>query len=156
MPNANIFAQFGLFVRRGFLDAEACRLIRDTMASATRTRALVRPVGQAAGVVDEQSRRTDVAEVPAATATLVADRLRAIQPEIAQHFRVQLSGCETLRFYIYEVGDFFAPHLDTYTDPLAPENVKARQVSISIFLNDGIGGPGCPPYSGGALVLSVR
>jgi predicted 2-oxoglutarate/Fe(II)-dependent dioxygenase YbiX len=153
MPNADIFAQFGLFVRRGFLDAESCRRIRLEMSSAARTRAMVRPAGQAIRVVDETMRKTDVAEVSAATAALIESRLLAMQPALETHFQVQLSGCQGPQFYVYEEGDFFIPHQDRSTDPLAPDDVKSRQVSVSIFLNDTIGGLDHPPYRGGAMVF---
>jgi predicted 2-oxoglutarate/Fe(II)-dependent dioxygenase YbiX len=156
MPNADIFARLGLFTRRGFLDVEACRRIRQEMSSAALTPALVRPIGEATGTADELARRTGIAEVSAATTTLVQDRLQAIQPALEAHFQVRLTGCQEPQFYIYEQGDFFLPHKDRDTDPLAPDHVKARQASVSIFLNDQMDGADRQPYRGGALVFYAR
>jgi predicted 2-oxoglutarate/Fe(II)-dependent dioxygenase YbiX len=117
---------------------------------------MVRPVGEADSVVDETRRRTDVAKVSAATAALVEGRLLALKSVLETHFLVQLAGCERLGFYIYEEGDFFIAHKDRDTDPLAPDNIKARQVSISIFLNDAAGGLDRQSYRGGALVFYGR
>ena len=157
MPNATILAHLGLFVRRRFLSTESCQSIRAEIASGARVAATVRPVGQADGVVDEQSRRTGVVKISPLTTTLVQDRLLALKPELETHFRVQLSGCQRLQFYLYEEGDFFVPHQDRNDmDPLAPEWLKARRVSASILLNDETGGLDGETYRGGSLVFHGR
>lgn len=157
MPNASILAHLGLFVRRGFLSAESCRAIRAEMALGTRGAAMVRPVGQAAGVVDYQSRRTGVVRISSTTITLVQDRLLALRPELEAYFHVQLRSCQRPQFYVYEEGDFFVPHQDRNdTDPLAPDWLKSRQVSASILLNDETGGPDGQAYRGGSLVFHGR
>lgn len=156
MPNANIFAGLGLFTRRGFLDAETCRQIRNEMTSAARTPALVRPVGEATGTANELARRTGIAEVSAGTTALVRDRLLAAKPALEQHFQLRLAGCEELQFLIYGEGDFFQPHQDRGNDPLAPAHIKARLASVSILLNDQAVGSGREPYSGGVLVFYGR
>ena len=154
MPTATILSHLGLFVRRGFLSAESCRLIRSEMASADRAAAMIRPVGKAGGVLDEATRRTGVAHVSQSTVALVEDQLRATKPALEDHFLVQLAGWQRLQFYIYEEGDFFVAHRDKDdTDPKAPDWVRSRQVSVSILLNDEGGGLDGQAYRGGALVF---
>jgi predicted 2-oxoglutarate/Fe(II)-dependent dioxygenase YbiX len=154
MPNATILGQLGLFVRRGFLSAESCRQIRREMAEAARVPAMIRPQGNPGGVLDQTTRRTGVATVSAATTAIVEEQLRATQPALEEHFRVQSAGWQRLQFYIYEKGDFFAVHRDRdAADPVAPDWVKKRQVSVSIFLNDANGGVDGESYGGGTLVL---
>ena len=150
-----IFGQLGLFVRRDFLTAETCRAIRTEMAAAVRAPAMIRPSGEAGGVMDHAARRTGVAEMSAATVAIVEDRLRATQAPLEEHFTVRLGGWQRPRFYVYEEGDFFAPHRDSdAADPAAPDWIKARQVSVSIFLN-GSRGDG-ESHGGGALVFHGR
>jgi predicted 2-oxoglutarate/Fe(II)-dependent dioxygenase YbiX len=157
MPNASIFAHLGLFVRRGFLSAQSCRTIRAEMASGARAAAMVRPVGQADGVVDQESRRTGVVQMPSSTIALVRERLLALRPELEAYFRVQLGGCQRLQFYIYEEGDFFVIHQDRNdSDPLAPDWLRSRRVSASILLNDETGGLDGQVYRGGSLVFYGR
>jgi predicted 2-oxoglutarate/Fe(II)-dependent dioxygenase YbiX len=157
MPNATILGHLGLFVRRGFLSADSCRQIRSDMAGAVRTPAMIRPAGAADGVLDETTRRTGVASVSALTTALVEDQLRAIQPALEEHFQVQSAGWQRLQFYIYEEGDFFSPHRDKDAeDPVAPDWVRARQLSVSIFLNDATGGVEGESYAGGTLVFYGR
>jgi predicted 2-oxoglutarate/Fe(II)-dependent dioxygenase YbiX len=157
MPNATILSHLGLFVRRGFLSAESCRQIRGEMAAAARVPAMIRPLGQVDGVLDERTRRTGVATVSAATTAMVEERLRATQPALEEYFKVRLSGWQRLQFYIYEEGNFFAAHRDKDdADPVSPDWVKARQLSISIFLNDTRGGLDGETYGGGALVFYGR
>jgi SM-20-related protein len=142
-----------VFVRRGFLDPEACRDLRREMASATRARARVRRLGQASGGVDEMLRRTDAVEMSTATASRIESRLLALKPELERHFVVGLTGCQGPQFYIYEEGDFFLPHQDRGSDEVAPDQYKMRQVSVTVFLNDESGGLDGERYRGGDLVF---
>ncbi len=153
MPNATILGHLGLFVRPGFLSPASCHQIRTEMTSASSIPAMIRPVGQEGGVLDQATRRTGVASVSASTFALVEDQLRATKPALEEHFLVQLTGWQRPQFYIYEEGDFFVAHRDKDEDPLAPDWVRSRQVSVSIFLNDTKGGPDAQPYRGGALVF---
>ncbi len=154
MPNATIFGHLGLFVRRGFLSAESCRQIRSEMAAAARVPAMIRPIGAADGVLDYTTRRTGVASMCASTTAIVEDQLRATQPALEEYFQVQSAGWQRLQFYIYEPGDFFSAHRDKdAVDPVAPDWVKMRQVSVSIFLNDERGGLDDERYEGGSLVF---
>lgn len=156
MPNATIFRGLGLFVQRRFLDMELCRSIRCEMASGIRRRAIVRPVGRTLAALDETARRTDEAEVSTTTVGLIRSLLLETKPSLESHFRLSLSGCQRPRFYIYEKGDFFARHADRNTDQSAPEFIKTRQVSVSIFLNDQAGGLDHQSYAGGALIFHGR
>jgi len=154
MPNVSILGHLGFFVRRGFLSAEACRRIRGEMAAAARLPAMVRPLGEAGGVVDPMTRRTGIASMSASTIAMVEDRLRATQPALEQHFLVGLTGWQGLRFYVYEEGDFFTPHRDSdAADPAAPDWIKTRRVSVSLFLNDPRGGCDGESYSGGTMLF---
>ena len=154
MPSATILGHLGLFVRRGFLSAESCRQMRSEMAAAARVPAMIRPSGAAGGVLDETTRRTGVATVSASTTAMVEDQLRAIQPALEEYFQVRSTGWQLPQFYIYETGDFFAAHRDSdAADPVAPEWVKLRQVSVSILLNGVRGDLDDESYGGGALVF---
>jgi len=157
MLNLAILGQLGLFMRRGFLSAASCRQIRSEMAAATRAPAMLRPPGEAGVVLDQAKRRTGVTTVSAATMTLVEDQLRAILPALEEHFSVRLAGWQQPQFYIYEEGDFFVAHRDSDSaDPMAPDWVKARQVSVSIFLNDSRGSLEGEAFDGGELVFHGR
>lgn len=154
MPNATILGHLGLFLRRGFLSAECCRQIRSEMAAAARVPAMVRPQGEAGGVLDQSTRRTGVVSVSASTTAIVEDQLRAIQPAVEEHFQVQSAGWQRLQFFIYEEGDFFLAHRDKdAVDPVAPDWVKARLVSVSILLNDVRGGLDGERYGGGEMIF---
>jgi predicted 2-oxoglutarate/Fe(II)-dependent dioxygenase YbiX len=153
MPNASILAALGLFVRRGFLDPESSRSICREMSSAARTPAILRGSGRPDGILNETVRRTGVAQVSAATTTLIRGRLQAIKPALEAHFHVQLAGYQGPEFYVYDEGDFFLPHKDRSTDPLTADEVKIRQVSVSVFLNDESDGLDRESYRGGALVF---
>lgn len=153
MANATILSHLGLFVRHGFLDADTCRRIRAEMTAAERVPAMIRPQGAPGGVLDEGTRRTAVATMAPETIAVLEARLRAVQPALEQHFALRTTGWQRLQFYIYEPGSFFAPHRDKDADdPMAPDWVKARQVSVSILLNDAAGANG-ERYDGGSLMF---
>ena len=153
MPNVTILGHLGLFVRPGFLNPASCRLICAEMGSVSATPAMIRPVGQAGGVIDQATRRTGIANVSASTNSLIEDQLRATMPALEGHFHVALTGWQRPQFYIYDKGDFFVVHRDKDEDPDAPEWVRSRQVSVSIFLNDGKDRAEGETYRGGALVF---
>jgi SM-20-related protein len=157
MTATALLTQLGFFLRRRFLAPETCHTLREAMASAPREEAVIRPRGRAGVVLNRQARRTGVARVPAPLVATVEARLLATMPDLAAHFGVPLTGCQRLGFYVYEAGDFFEPHRDRdRDDPVAPDWVRARQVSVSIFLNDPAGGPEGAAYRGGALVFHGR
>ena len=162
MPNTAILSHLGFAIRPAFLSREACRQIRAEMAAAARVPAMVRPAGESGGVVDRLTRRTGIASVAPSTVALVESRLRNEQPVLEKHFHIGLSGWQRPRFYVYEEGDFFTPHRDSDAeDPAAPDWIKARQVSVSVFLNDGRnrGASETYPseaYQGGSMVFHGR
>jgi predicted 2-oxoglutarate/Fe(II)-dependent dioxygenase YbiX len=154
MPTAAILGHLGLFVRRAFLSSESCRQIRSEMAAAARIPAMIRPRGAADGVIDHDTRRTAMASVTESITAIVNEQLGAIKPALEEFFHLQTADWQRPQFYIYEPGDFFAPHRDSDAyDPVAPDWVKRRQVSVSILLNDARGGVDAEPFGGGSLVF---
>ena len=156
MSNVTILGHLGFFVQRRFLSAEVCRRIRGEMGAAARVPAMVRPLGETGGVVDPMTRRTGIAGVSASTRTIVEGQLGTTQPVLEQHFLVRLAGWQRPEFYIYEEGDFFTAHRDSDADPAAPDRIKTRQVSVSVFLNDVRGGRDGESYHGGEMVFYGR
>jgi len=66
---------------------------------------------------------------------------------------VTLSGCERPQFLCYRTGDFFHPHRDARDEPDAPDFLKARRLSVVLFLNDEADEAHGETYSGGALTF---
>jgi SM-20-related protein len=152
MPSANFFTRLGLFAEPAFLDPDLCSRVCNEMASASRAPATVREAGDAYGV-DEETRRTKLAEVPSETASLVEDRLVAIKPALERHFDLELEGVQKLGFLIYGKGDYFRRHVDRGPHADDAEFSKERQVSAVIFLNGESPEPAPGNYGGGALTF---
>ena len=131
MPNVTILGHLGLFVRPGFLNPASCRLIRAEMASASAIPAMIRPVGQAGGVLDQTTRRTGVANVSASTNSSWRNAA-ATMPALEKHFQVTLTGWQEPQFYIYEEGDFFVVHRDKDEDPDAPDGQIATGLGLDL------------------------
>ena len=154
MVPPGVLARFGLFVRESFLDPELCERLGGEMRHAARRPATVRANANA-GVeeeeVDEEHRRTQMAEVSDASKALIENRLRATKPALEEHFSMTLGDVQKPQFLIYREGDFFRPHIDNVNDASErPDNdlVARRRVSLVMFVNGGTGA-----YTGGALTL---
>jgi SM-20-related protein len=152
MPGADFFTRLGLFAVKGYFDPDLCARVRSELRSASALPATVRKVSDAY-VVDQSVRRTNYLTVSADTKSLVAARLRAVQPALERHFRMTFTGCENVQFLRYAPGDFFLPHQDSSSDPEAPKFARERRVSIVLFLNGQTEEPGADSYGGGCLTF---
>jgi SM-20-related protein len=138
----------------GFLDSATVERILAGIADAS---------GEAAGVYGRESearvepnvRSAQRIAVPDGIRALVAGRLAAAREAIADHFGIELAGCEAPQFLRYHEGDHFVAHQDGNT-PLLRDDSLRRRVSAVIFLNASSPEPGDGTYGGGALVLHGR
>lgn len=143
-------ALFGPFVEESFLDPELCQRLAAEMRGVSAQPATVRVLSEG-GVdskIDEKRRRTQMAEVSDATMGLVENRLRAIKPALEEHFSMTLGTLQTPQFLIYREGDFFGPHTDAASEPVAGDEVARRRVSLVLFVNGGTAA-----YAGGELTF---
>jgi len=151
MPRAGFFSHFGLLAVRDFLDAGLCaRLRAETLA------AVVSPatIGAATeDIVNESVRRAGTAKVSSESRLLIKSRLSDIQPRLESHFDLALKGFEKPQFLVYSQGGFYTPHQDSSDSPDAAEYVKARKVSVTIFLNNESEEPRQDSYVGGKLTF---
>lgn len=151
MPDAAFFTRFGLFVRPGFLEPEACAALRET-AGQSRSEAATVYVGDDYGL-DPDVRRTRWCHVPPEAILPFRRRLGELLPELADHFGEPLRGMQGTQVLRYEVGDFFAPHSDRHAHGAerAARVGRQRRVSTILFLNDDRLAPDAGGYRGGAL-----
>ena len=152
MPPVSFFSSFGLLAVNNFLERDLCTEIRQEMASASEVAATAR-VADRSYAVDQQSRRTNWAEVSEETTSLVSDRLISLREDVAEVFGIEVSGIQQPQFLRYREGDFFAAHQDRGSDRKGAEFALQRQVSAVIFLNDETEQAGPDTYEGGALTL---
>src|SRR5580704_8326684 len=108
MPEPGFFKQLGLFVVPDFLEQEyRVDLCRKMLAAPTEKALVVGPTGEQR--FDEDTRKLDCSILPKEVRDPLKQRLRELIPEIANHFGVQLAGCESPQYLIYRPGDFFKP-----------------------------------------------
>jgi predicted 2-oxoglutarate/Fe(II)-dependent dioxygenase YbiX len=152
MPTIEFFTPFGFLHARSFLDPGVCERLRDEIRNATGTAATILRAG--AREVDERVRKVTGTDVSAGAQALVAERLTAIKPDLERHFGVALSGYEEPSFLRYRAGDFYVAHRDLLDDPADAAWLRARRVSVVVFLNRQ-GEPSDPAaYGGGALTFA--
>jgi SM-20-related protein len=152
MPNADLFAKLGLFVARGFFDPSLCAAIRDELKTAPEKPGTVFRQGSAF-VVDQDTRRVARHKISPETRGLVGDRLEALRPVQSRHFGVPLNGFEELQFLSYGPGGMYTPHRDGSDKPAAPDYMRARKVSLVLFLNCQTAQPSEGTYGGGVLTF---
>jgi predicted 2-oxoglutarate/Fe(II)-dependent dioxygenase YbiX len=157
VPDADFFARWGLFVRRGFLAREVCsRLIEDMRHSAHEPARVYRRTVEA--TIDTRVRKTASADVGADAGALVEHALVSVRPDVARHFGVELHAHQPLDFLVYQTGDFFEAHADGGASSSGDTpHVTARRVSAVIFLNDASHDVPAPAgqFSGGALTFQL-
>ena len=152
MANADFFSQLGLFVVREFFDATTCVELRAAARAAAATPATVYD-GTDQRKVDAAARRTLRAHVAPDLVTVVRSRIMALKPAVERHFNVSLTACTEPLFLVYGVGDFFSAHADAGDEPDEPEGIRARKVSLVIFLSDEAAGGGEGTHTGGSLAF---
>lgn len=162
MNEHDVFARLGLFLERGFLDESLCDDIRARMESDPSEAAYVKTL-ESGDYVDEDVRRTRVAQVPDDYAYVIRDRLDELKPALEAHFDVRLKLQEKPQFLLYEPGGHYALHRDIPSEEIESETrsdarsetrsdarIRGRVTSIIVFLNDR---KGPHPYSGGELIF---
>jgi SM-20-related protein len=152
MPPVSFFGSFGLLAVPAFLERDLCAEIRQEMASAGEVAATVRGTDRSYAV-DQQSRKTNWAEVSEETSSVVMDRLMSLREKVGDTFGVEVSGVQPPQFLRYREGDFFAAHQDRGSDRKGAEFARQREVSAVIFLNDETDEDRPDTYEGGALTL---
>jgi SM-20-related protein len=152
VPPVSFFGSFGLLAVPSFLERDLCAEIRQEMATAGEVAATVRGADRSYAV-DQQSRRTNWAEVAEETSSLVRERLMSLRKDVAEVFGIEVNDVQRPQFLRYREGDFFAAHQDRGSDRKGAEFAQQRQVSVVIFLNDETNEARSDTYEGGALTL---
>lgn len=147
-----IAGKFDLHLIKDFFDANTCREIVKDMSSSPAGASLT--YGKGEGAVDDRIRRAVEVSPSAAAVEYVNRRLEEARSELADHFRVALSGYEPPQFLCYRVGDFFVAHQDGNTGMVNLESDRTRRISISIFLNSQSEEHQSGAYCGGSLLFS--
>ena len=134
-----------IFITATLLDPALCA---DLIADAKRSSAVPAQVTKAQGRVDLDMRRTSRLFVSAEKEQQINGYLQELKPRLETHFQIQLTGVESFQFLLYREGDFYKRHADKNERADTPDYIKARQVSIVIFLDDET-----ISYTGGTLVI---
>src|SRR5262245_48640763 len=129
-----------------------CAALRAALRAANATPATVYD-GDETRKVEESVRRTLRAYPAPDLVAFVKSRLMALKPEIERHFQISLVECQEPTFLVYRVGDFFSAHADGGDDPDEPEGIRARKVSMVIFLSDESEDDREGSHGGGSLVF---
>jgi SM-20-related protein len=147
MPKSDGPAHFHLFLLRNFLDPDHCARLTAELDSAPTTRAPVYLEG-VEGTIHETVRKTASLHPARNTVRKIKRRLSSQKSALDEHFGTSLKDCERPQFLRYETGDFFVRHQDGNTDQLDFDHLRARRVSIVVFLNDS--------FAGGSLTFYDR
>jgi SM-20-related protein len=153
MPTADLFARFGLFVDKEFLDPALCTRIVDQARSSTWRPAWIFSAGTEESRVDEDVRKTLHVKVPKAERGAIKERLEALRPALESHFGFSLAEFEEPQLLRYREGDFFTAHLDNTSKEDGAEIARRRRVSMTVFLTRQSEEPAEGSHGGGSLVF---
>jgi predicted 2-oxoglutarate/Fe(II)-dependent dioxygenase YbiX len=149
MLNADYLSKLGFFIAKDFLDDDLCAKIRSEMCLGSNIPAMVTSGKEE--IIKENVRKNKVVQVSASSISFFKSRLLAIKPILEEHFKLSLTDCQEPQFLAYKQGDFFIFHSDRSDEQDKPEYVKARQISVVIFLNSAASEYEIDSYSGGSL-----
>jgi predicted 2-oxoglutarate/Fe(II)-dependent dioxygenase YbiX len=152
VATADFFSQLGLFVVREFFDPATCAALRAAARAAATTPATVYD-GAEQRKLDAAARKTLRAHVAPDVLDVVKSRIMALKPAVERHYKVSLTACTEAQFLVYGVGDFFSAHADGGDDPDEPEGIRARKISLVIFLSGEAADGGEGSHAGGSLVF---
>lgn len=150
MLQPEFFRLFRLFVHREFFDPETCARLRAELRAGE-----CRPLGVHDGTAihfDEMSRRTKRVYVEEQAADWVRQRVLCLRSVLAEHFCMNLCGCQRPQFLAYGEGDFFSRHEDSNPASADP-HIQQRRLSVVIFLNGWSDSPREDCFGGGALTF---
>jgi SM-20-related protein len=156
MLSLDLFRQFGLFIQPNFLDNRSCIDLLTKLQTVDGQPALVLPRQDRqilTAQVDPYHRQTEQLQVPSTTTAWITAQLHQLQPTLARHFNLELTGIQNPLFYRYSQGSFFGAHCDRTLQSDAPPFLQARQVSVILFLNEQTPDPQPGCYCGGSLVF---
>jgi predicted 2-oxoglutarate/Fe(II)-dependent dioxygenase YbiX len=150
MLQIDLLSRFGIFVLPEFLDEETCDRVMGEMLGRDGAKATV-TLRQTDDELAERYRRTTIAEVSTATASMVEQRLISVRERLEERFSVELGGCEKPQFLLYRKGDYIRAHSDGDMGEDAPDWLRRRTVSVVVFLNDQAENDAPGTFSGGVL-----
>jgi predicted 2-oxoglutarate/Fe(II)-dependent dioxygenase YbiX len=151
MAQARFFAHLGLFVIERFFQPELCAQLRTELRTSAGSPGTVAQHGRS--YVDETVRKATGRLASTPTTAAVGPSIAAIRADLERHFGLQLADNEPPYFASYRTGDYFRPHADTGTTADGPEQIRARKVTVVVFLNEESELPGPDSYGGGALTF---
>jgi SM-20-related protein len=103
--------------------------------------------------VNEEVRRSRCVSLSEESKIFIWEMLNKLKPRLEGYFSVKLGLCEQPQFLMYREGDFFHVHQDVSESSESPLNIRNRQVSIVLFLNDQSIDHEPNTFGGGSLVL---
>jgi predicted 2-oxoglutarate/Fe(II)-dependent dioxygenase YbiX len=78
----------------------------------------------------------EVTELPEKYKKTIYQRLLSLMPEISVHYEINLSNFQPPKYSIYQTGDFYKVHVDADVREDSIDFLKARKVSVIVFLNE--------------------
>jgi predicted 2-oxoglutarate/Fe(II)-dependent dioxygenase YbiX len=139
-----------VFSAANFVDARVCN---ELIAEAKTSASFPAQVTKSKGRVDVDMRRTSRLIVSDQTAQRIAAYFQELKPQLETYYDLSLSGFEKFQFLLYRKGDFYKRHADKNDKTDSPAYIRARRISVVIFLNHEGQHDEPDSYTGGGLVI---
>lgn len=139
-----------VFSVNNFIDPQVCDQLR---AEANQSVSVPAQVTKAKGRVDIDMRRTRRINVSPRTVQQIEAYFQELKPQLETYYNIPVSGFEKFQFLLYREGDFYKRHSDKNDKVDSPTYIRARRISVVIFLNDESQPGQLDSYTGGTLVI---
>ena len=139
-----------VFSVNNFIDPQVCDELR---AEANQSVSVPAQVTKSKGRVDIDMRRTHCLKVSPRTEQQIEAYFQELKPQLETYYDIRVSGFEKFQFLLYREGDFYKRHADKNDKVDSPPYIKARLISVVIFLNDESQRDELDSYTGGTLVI---
>jgi SM-20-related protein len=153
MPGPAFFEQFAILSIHDFLPVEFCRQLCFEMQNATTTVGAIWNPHTGDHVEEAVKKRKEIIGLSPEVESLIREKLLRRMPQLADHFKVELSGIQPLKFTRYDKDDYYRMHLDVSPHQDAPSILNDRKVSIIVFMNQEGGELEEGDYRGGNLTF---
>lgn len=143
--SVELLRKLGVYIDLDFLADDLCADICSQIDSGFKVDTPLYDVDANDNIHLPKLRQSRYSDVPEATQSIIADRVKRLKPILEAHFADRFhQRAEPAKFVLYEEGHFFAPHVDSQLH---------RKINMSIYLNDEHSTAMSGGYSGGTLTL---
>ena len=152
MASKNQLERYGIFTREDFLPSSLCNHLCRAIDAAPLKSGALWSAEKGPYFEDQLKRRKEFSYI-ATDHPDVHQRIFGIADNLTEYFGLRPTALQPLKFTRYDVGDFYKPHRDLVDNDEAAQEINARKIAVTLFLNQQGDEPDEGDYCGGNLTF---